>query len=614
MSDPTVADRLRRNTKELVMTVDMYPTIKGAFWGSYDYLAQAKQGCITGVDLTAVDVPQDRVALSINYRSSQLAGKNSPFKGEFWAVSTKELALYHRKAKNRHPKLNQGKNNYYVLEFGECESSTSKTTLCLHTPKEDDLDYFRGVIGWIKNTQLLGEGVKSSELVNMFAEKVMYNEVAIAADSPTEVSSSSKGFIASMLHSVQDKAGIDCDDVLLFMPEIHASPENQLNSYVRAALIATFANKAFLVLDAPQESFCPADAKDHPLGLSSVVDVPVMLTRRCPLPCQGTRSYDDWQNVRTSAQPNELFEPVMHLCKNDNGRESRVLPLGVDELQMYFEKYYAERMLQRPLPEATDWALRLGATQEEAEKLSDLVTEELWDYLGALLVRADVLKLQPLIEHAVDVYMGQHPLAGGAANYDSVQIHRGNNEDPAVEGFVAKYWETAGLTPQSYVPLAHYLRNYTEVKCTKERLNSRQKKWGRLPRIVKKAPVDVHIVTDDPAGITREIDQLGAKTKAGRTQVSECLAIGFTISAPQKEERTGSCANKYENLIAGLAQLKALQNSRRFIAELHSGWSRLAWISRLMLTAEGKKGKDLPILLKDTWVAWGYTHPGPPGW
>merc|ERR1719253_1262222 len=195
MRDQTVADRLRRNTQQLVHTIDFYPTIKGAFWGNFDYLAQAQHGCITGVDLTAVDVPQDRVALSINYRSSQLA---SPFKGEFWAVSTKELALYHRKAKNRHPKLNQGKNNYYVLEFGECESSTSKTTLCLHTPKEDDLDYFRGVIGWIKNTQLLGEGVKSSELVNMFAEKVMYNEVAIAADSPTEVSSSSKGFIASM--------------------------------------------------------------------------------------------------------------------------------------------------------------------------------------------------------------------------------------------------------------------------------------------------------------------------------------------------------------------------------------------------------------------------------
>jgi len=357
------------------------------------------------------------------------------------------------------------------------------------------------------------------------------------------------------------------------------------------------------VLDAPQETFCPADTKDHPLGLSSMVDVPVMLTRQCPLPCQGTRSYDDWHNARTAAQPNELFEPVTHVCKNDNGRESRVLPLGVDELRLYFEKYYAERMLQRPLPEAADWALRLGATQEEAEKLSDLAADKLWDYLGALLERADVLKLQPSIEHAVDVYTRQHPVAGGAANYDAAQIHRGNNEDPQVEGFVAEYWKTAGLTPQSYVPLAYYLRNYTEVECAKEWPNRREK-----------APVDMHIVTDDSAGIMREIEELGAKTKAGRTQVSECLAIGFTVSAPQKEERMGSCANKYENLIAGLAQLKALQNSRALVAELHSGWSRLAWISRLTLTAEGGKGKDLPILLKDTWVAWGYTHPGPPGW
>jgi hypothetical protein len=170
MRDPAVANRLRHNTQELVHTIDLYPTIKSAFWGGYDYLTQAKQGCIMGVDLTAVDVPRDCAVLHMNLRSSQIAGGKS--KGEFWAVSTRDLALYHRKAKNDHPRLEQGKDNYYVLEYGECEASTSSKKLCMHIPKEEDLEYFWGTIDWIKRTLLLGEGVKTSKLVNMFAEKV----------------------------------------------------------------------------------------------------------------------------------------------------------------------------------------------------------------------------------------------------------------------------------------------------------------------------------------------------------------------------------------------------------------------------------------------------------
>ena len=638
MRDPTVADRLRRNTQQLVHTIDFYPTIKGAFWGNFDYLAQAQHGCITGVDLTAVDIPEDRAVLSWNYRSSQIVRKQP---AEFWAISTKKLALYHRKAKSIHPKLKQGKNDYYVLEFGECEASTDAETLCMHIPTKEDLEYFRGVIGWIKNTPLLGEGVKTSELVKMFAQKVNYDETganavvqdlegATAEDSPQdsvgldsqgpgdmtaansvqeqlgatalepspkESSATSKGFFTSVVHSFQDKLSTttvpndpSCDDILLFMPEILANLEVQLNSYLRASLIAIYTGKALLVLDSPQDVLCPADnTEDFPLGLSRILYVPEVLTRGCPLPCQGTRGYADWNGARMAAQPNEPAEPV---CMNDDGRESRVMLLGPEEVGLYYE-----RLLQQPSPETMrNWGMRLGATQEEAEKFSSLVGNGIWDYLGALMAREDVLRLQPAVEDAVSVYARENAVAGGAAEYDAIEVHRHNDAttDPQVKSFVTKYWNSLGFHPQSYVPLAHYLRGYIETKCGKEKLHT-----------------DIHIVTDNPAGVAREIEELGARTKSGSTQISDCLDISFTISNPMSQERQGSCADRYGNHIAGLAGLRALRNARTLIAELHSGWSRLAWISRLTLNTE--RGEAYPALLKDTRVAWGFTHPGPPG-
>lgn len=54
----------------------------------------------------------------------------------------------------------------------------------------------------------------------------------------------------------QDDSPEKCDDILLLMPEYFArnGHGSQLNSYLLAAMMATFLGKAMLILDAPQKN------------------------------------------------------------------------------------------------------------------------------------------------------------------------------------------------------------------------------------------------------------------------------------------------------------------------------------------------------------------------
>ena len=88
MPDPRIADQLRLNTRQLTSTLDFFPTILGVL--GYDFLAGA-QGCITGVDLATVDIPDNRTVISWSSVSNY---------GDFrrlWGLSTKNVTLYHRR-------------------------------------------------------------------------------------------------------------------------------------------------------------------------------------------------------------------------------------------------------------------------------------------------------------------------------------------------------------------------------------------------------------------------------------------------------------------------------------------------------------------------------------
>ena len=66
MKEKNVAGRLRRNSKQLTHTLDFYSTLKGILHGSYNHLTNENEGCIAGVDLTSVDIPEDRAVIAAN--------------------------------------------------------------------------------------------------------------------------------------------------------------------------------------------------------------------------------------------------------------------------------------------------------------------------------------------------------------------------------------------------------------------------------------------------------------------------------------------------------------------------------------------------------------------
>ena len=165
MLNPSTKDRLRRNTQQLTYTLDFYPTLLSILLGGHDYLLQAADGCIHGVDLTTVDIPNKRVAISWN----SLSWDSFVSVKHMWALSTKNTTLYHRNASYPVPFLQQKKEADYVLEFGECTRNTRPSNICSHTPTKDEYEYFRGAVQWIQDTSFLGMGIPSSIVVDYFA-------------------------------------------------------------------------------------------------------------------------------------------------------------------------------------------------------------------------------------------------------------------------------------------------------------------------------------------------------------------------------------------------------------------------------------------------------------
>ena len=193
MPDPSTAERLRSNTKKLTYTLDIYPTIQSIVHGGggsnnadYLYRNHFHEGCITGVDLTSVEIPDERVTIAWNLATSVSKKTGDPRR--FWALSTRdsttgggngeEVTLYHRYAGSPMSSIKQGKNNTYTLLFGDCTRDTSKSNLCQEAVTDNDRKIFKDAISWIKHdgASFFNDGVKSSKLVEFFANKVGYEE------------------------------------------------------------------------------------------------------------------------------------------------------------------------------------------------------------------------------------------------------------------------------------------------------------------------------------------------------------------------------------------------------------------------------------------------------
>mmetsp|Transcript_28240 Transcript_28240/g.45902 ORF Transcript_28240/g.45902 Transcript_28240/m.45902 type:complete len:168 (+) Transcript_28240:2-505(+) len=159
----------------------MHPTISSILHGGYyNPLEVVPEGCITGVDLTSVPIPDDRVVISWNHVSSYTLSK---LPAEFWGLSTrdsngKDWSLYHRLGKKKLVNIKQDKDNWYVLEYGECTRNTKDLKNYCSSAKlsESQTELFKRAVEWVKHTPMLKEGIGDSKLVQKFVDKVKWKE------------------------------------------------------------------------------------------------------------------------------------------------------------------------------------------------------------------------------------------------------------------------------------------------------------------------------------------------------------------------------------------------------------------------------------------------------
>jgi len=469
------------------------------------------------------------------------------------------------------------------------------------------------------------------KVVRGFEEFMMPSEESThGKDSMSKAASSSSSSAMRMTTAVDP-----CDDIVLFVPDVNASLERQLNNYILAAMLATFTNKAMVVLDAPRELICPGEEQDvdvdYPLAFSSIVKSPKWLMQECPVPCQATHAYADWDDFRRSRS--NADSPVAFCTKDDDSSggggslTTSVFVVGGDETRVYFDKYFKKLIKGASSSISYEWAVRAGAAPHEAEVFSKLKGgDDVYDYMGALLVRSDVLRLQQKIrdDTTKHIHTYIYPKGHKKTPHDAIYVRRGEDigADPKAKWlYIDSYWDAAGgiyngVTPttttrRDYIPLLHYMRHYHDLKCSKD-----------LRR--------VYIATDDPKAVRREIHELGPK-KGHAVLFNNCHKIKFTVSKVKKILGAGVCAARYARTIADISDFIVVRTADTFVGEFNSDWGKLIRLFRLAVNQEvgmignrgmlgptqklvlGQRGgaemDQSPVLLKDTKVAWGPMRP-----
>mmetsp|Transcript_17 Transcript_17/g.53 ORF Transcript_17/g.53 Transcript_17/m.53 type:complete len:593 (-) Transcript_17:2396-4174(-) len=466
----------------------------------------------------------------------------------------------------------------------------------------------------------------------------------------------------------QDESPEKCEEILLLMPEYFArnGHGSQLNSYVLAAMMATYLGKAMLILDAPQKNTkypngsmfgCPVDAfkdkkefdqftgnnhkhlemkEDFPMGMSRLLQHSTLLSRGCAMPACSSFTYDSWEAIRKAQREHFLNGlPPREVNCEDGDRTQRVIPLGGEEVRQFFEAQVKPMILdETKRSEAYRWIIRLGANAHEAQVFIKLTKEaDIWDFVSALMARSGIIKFQPWIARDVAQFIRQTdlPLNSG---YDAIHVRRGDKLETESRQEVVAYWHSQGYDrvgqfPTNYIPFRHYLRLWDSTDCDSYWNGFQTQATTRL----------VYVATDDPTTVKEEIAKL-PKGSDGTTIVAGCKKVKF-IFAPVSEDSAFhinegggkvDCYVRYKRNIRAIADLMVLTKSDTFVGEFVSNWGRIIRLNRLVLNdsplvGERKEssGKWLkkrsfdediepPAFIRDFRVAFGDLISPPPGW
>jgi hypothetical protein len=305
-----------------------------------------------------------------------------------------------------------------------------------------------------------------------------------------------------------------CQDILLFMPYpfAHNGHGSQLNSFILAGLVATYTNRAMVILEPPNQvnAFksnsqfgCPTEAwmtevrrtgaepvkigwnEDFPVGLTRLIRHPSWLSRGCSVPCIDKYTYEEWDALRTKDIENAL-EPHQIVCDSSisiDGDEAsttttklstNVVVMGGDEVRQFFVTQYKDEMLDRSTTQATaqayDWLVRLGAKPHEARIFSNVTLDfdyrDKWDYVSALVARSGILRFQPWIGRDVEDFMKTYvPDLNLNEEYDAIHVRRGDKVYAEGKRHVRYYWqqlgqydEETGAMPRDYIPFIQVSR------------------------------------------------------------------------------------------------------------------------------------------------------------
>lgn len=443
-----------------------------------------------------------------------------------------------------------------------------------------------------------------------------------------------------------------CKDILLLMPYEHSinGQGAQLNAYIWASLLATFLNKALVILESPNYQFlsewnkhppastlydsgsqfgCPADefegddiSADFPRGLSRLIQNPIWVNRGCGVPtCGGKYGYYEWEAIRKTQKSHVLQYGATHDIECVEGNvHVTVTVLGISSMnRMTRRTHMLTRMTDRSSESsrsaAYHWAMRLGANADEAQFFSQITSpNQIWDYLSALVNRSGLLRFQPWIARDVEerIRSLNIPLDGP---YDAIHVRRGDKLIAEARKEVQHYWSTkgypAGKMPTNYIPFSHYAGKVWGACATTGRRRMRMRDPAR----------NVYIATDDPTTVKREIASFPKVKGKGASIVDQCLhkvnfwfAPSFNDTSFHINDRRSNddCHQVYKRNIAAIADLVILSRADKFVGDYNSNWGRFIKITRSFFNDPDGSTKPL-VSTKNMVVAFGPGHPGPPG-
>ena len=255
-----------------------------------------------------------------------------------------------------------------------------------------------------------------------------------------------------------------------------------------------------------------------------------------------------------------------------------------------FDMYFKHRMVDRSTPQskvqAYGWAVRFGATKEEAEYFSNIMSpgvmgENIHKFISALANRSGLLTLQPWIVRDVIRYLQRSKLIIPSNNvrYDAIHVRRGDKLLKESGAWVAQYWTSRGYAvgkfPTNYIPFKHYIE-----------MGWKEEEGGGLlcstatPRTTT-PPKSIFVATDDPTQVKKEISHLPQIT----TDLGSCKerfvfpasseATSFHVTPCRKYKKTcagDNCHKRYQRIIAAVGDMMILSRADKLVCDYNSSW------------------------------------------